>query len=91
MSPRAGTWREEARRLKGTATCSQIAERLGVHPGTVSKFFEQDRGDKPIDLTGRLSDTAFIEPHVYRTPRRIDMGPIVTAAWSAVEARRASA
>ena len=90
MSPRAGTWREEARRLKGTATCSQIAERLGVHPGTVSKFFEQDRGDKPIDLTGRLGDAAFIEPHVYRTPRRIDMGPIVTAAWSAVEARRAS-
>lgn len=37
----------------------------------------------------RLRDELFIEPHVYRKPRRIDMGPVCAAAYAAVAERRA--
>jgi hypothetical protein len=35
----------------------------------------------------RRDDAETTEPHVYRTPRRIEMGPIVAAALAALEAR----
>jgi hypothetical protein len=38
---------------------------------------------------GRLRDELFIEPHVYRKPRKIDMGPVCRAAYAAVAERRA--
>ena len=37
----------------------------------------------------RLRDELFIEPHVYRKPRKLDMGPVCRAAYAAVAKRRA--
>lgn len=47
-------------------------------------------GEKYIDLRNhRIRDDApFVEPHVYRQVRRIDMGPVVEAALAAVYERR---
>ena len=48
-------------------------------------------GRDRINRSGHATDddSAYIKPHKYRTPRRIDMGPIVRAARAAVAARRA--
>ena len=37
----------------------------------------------------RLCDELFIEPHVYRKPRTIDMGPVCAAAYAAIAQRQA--
>ena len=42
---------------------------------------------KALEISGGHGEGQFIRPHVYRTPRRIEMGPIVAAALAALEAR----
>lgn len=42
-------------------------------------------GNEPF---GRYRDSSFVHTHVYRVPRKIDMGPVVAAALEAVYERR---
>ena len=45
-------------------------------------------GRDHINRSGHNPDSAYIKPHKYRTPRRIDMGPIVAEAIEAIKSRR---
>ena len=55
-----------------------------------SGSIRREPDEKRIDLRGRrlCEDDNFIQPHVYRTIRRIDMGPIVAGALAAVYERQ---
>lgn len=90
MPAKPGSWRIEARKLRGKMRQLDIALLLGVHRKTVQRFFESDIGENEIVIAGGNTtwpDSAFTRPHVYRTPRKLDMGPIVAAARAALEAR----
>ena len=84
-------WYDEARRLRRSTTLNntQIAAQLGVSRRSLVRFFDTDLGGDSLGYI-RVDDSFFIKPHVYRRPRQLDMGPIVRAAWAAVEARRQS-
>lgn len=83
------TWWQIAREMREDfgATAAQIAESVGKHLSTVESFFSRD-ATKTAEPDDRLTDAQFIEKHVYRVPRKIDMGPVAEAAIAAVEARR---
>lgn len=81
---------------------AQIAAALGVSRNAVlGKFYRRKARSKPKtepsmlrtnnERWGRYSDEALMRPHVYRTPRKLDMGPIVMAALGAVQRRRMGA
>jgi hypothetical protein len=86
------TWRSDARKLRARGMNNgQISRALSVNLGTIRRFFDMDLGENQIVMTGGSTgypDSVFVRPHVYRTPRRIEMGPIVAAALAALEARQ---
>lgn len=87
-------WRAEARKLREAGMNNgQISRAVGIKLRTIRRFFDMDRGDNPIRMEGRNEswpDDLFIEPHIYRVPKRLDMGPIVAAAMAALADRRAA-
>ena len=80
-------WRKEAAKLRSTMSVEQIAEKLDVSACDVRNYFDKCR-ESTIDLRCWSGTSAFVKPHVYRVPKKIDMGPVVAAARAAVEARR---
>lgn len=64
--------------------CTKPVARPSLRPRKQRKSRAKLRG-----YSGNVPFYETIKPHVYRTPRRIDMGPIVAAARAAVAARRA--
>ena len=83
------TWWQVAREMREDfgATARQIADHVGRHFSTVESFFSRD-ATATAEADDRLTDAQFIEKHVYRVPRKIDMGPVASAAIAAVERRR---
>lgn len=82
-------WFQIARSMREDlgSSAKQIAEYVGRHVTSVESFFSRDGSYSPsVDDT--MSDAQFITPHVYRTIRKIDMGPIATAAKAAVASRQ---
>ena len=65
--------------------------------GKIHRFMTRDAPKRKVvalrtnnETFGRYRDEVFVEKFTYRTPRKIDMGPIVRAALAAIEARRVS-
>jgi hypothetical protein len=92
-------WRQKAREMRASqANWDEIAEACGKSVPTVQQFMSRDGGfkietdgssidSKPFDMDV-LSDENFIEKHVYRTIRKIDMGPVATKALADMNDRR---
>lgn len=82
-------WFQIARSMREDlgSSAKQIAEYVGRHVSSVESFFSRDGSYSP-SVDDAMSDAQFITPHVYRTIRKIDMGPVATAAKAAVAARQ---
>jgi len=86
-------------RSGATVSCGCVGqkkkEQKQPSPRTIRWRKQRDREAKistaaTINRENYLSDRAFVRPHVYRTPRKLDMGTIVAAARAALAERRAA-
>lgn len=78
-------------RSGATISCSCVGQRIG-QPKTAKprKRRPTPISTKSLEIRGGHDDDKFISAHVYRVPRKLDMGPIVAAARAALAERIAA-
>ena len=72
-------------RSGATVSCGCFGQRR--KPPKERKPRREPISTKALEISGGHGEGQFIQPHVYRTIRKIEMGPIVAAALAALEER----